>query len=320
MMRERTCPLCGGSGPIAPFAEARFDPARLDEFAFASRKVPEYMCHRLLVCTTCDMIYASPVPEVSELESAYCAAAFDSGAESARAACTYLDALQPLLARLPERRGALDIGSGDGALLQALSSTGFADLHGIEPSAAPLAAAPPEIRKLIVQGLFGPGQFPPESLLLVTCFQTIEHVEDPLGLCREAYQLLKPGGALCLVGHNRRALSAKLLRRWSPIFDIEHLQLFSPRSLKGLLSRAGFESITVRPMWNRYPLSYWTRLFPLPRGLKKLVLWGQDVSRLGRIPVALPAGNLLAFGFKRNAARRSPREEARTEKRRGSPP
>ena len=45
---------------------------------------------------------------------------------------------------------------------------------------------------------------------LITCFQTIEHVIDPLLLCRSADHLLKPGGAFFLIGHNRRAMSARL--------------------------------------------------------------------------------------------------------------
>ena len=77
-MIDRLCPLCGESHVSSLFAEARFDPARLGEFAYASRKLPEYMHHRLMQCSRCDVIYASPVPDTSELESAYEAAAFDS--------------------------------------------------------------------------------------------------------------------------------------------------------------------------------------------------------------------------------------------------
>jgi SAM-dependent methyltransferase len=299
MMLDRPCPLCGDNSSSVLFAEARINQEQLGQFAFASRKLPEYMHHRLQLCRTCDVVFASPVPDVSELHAAYETAAFDSQPEAAQAAQTYRQALQPVLERLPDRNGALDIGTGDGAFLWELQQAGFHDLQGIEPSAAPLAVARPEIRGCITQGLFEPGRFAANRFSLVTCFQTIEHVDDPLGLCREAFQLLKPGGALCLVGHNRRALSAKLLGHWSPIYDIEHLQLFSPRGMDRLLTLAGFDSITVRSLWNRYPLTYWTRLFPMPRGLKRLLIGALNATSLGSIKVALPAGNLLAFGFKR---------------------
>ena len=52
--------------------------------------------------------------------------------------------------------------------------------------------------------MFDADDFPPGSLSLVTCFQTIEHLGDPLKFCKDVARLLRPGGALLLVGHNRR--------------------------------------------------------------------------------------------------------------------
>ena len=297
-MLDRLCPLCGESHVSSLFAEARFDPARLGEFAYASRKLPEYMHHRLMQCSRCDVIYASPVPDTSELESAYEAAAFDSQQEAAYAAKTYIKALRSICDRLPDLVGALDIGAGDGAFCGELTSIGFSNVTGLEPSSAPIAAAAENLRACLRQEMFAPGLFPPEQFSLVTCFQTIEHVSSPAQLCREAVRLLKPGGALCLVAHNRRALSCRLLGRRSPIFDIEHLQLFSPMSLQRLLADAGLRSVVVKPLYNRYPISYWTRLFPFPSAIKTALLWSLRASHTGQISLMLPAGNLLAYGFR----------------------
>jgi hypothetical protein len=51
---------------------------------------------------------------------------------------------------------------------------------------------------------------------------------------------------------------------------------------------------------NRYPLRYWLRLFPLPTNLKSHVLSTLNKTGLGRLPLALPVGNLAAIGFKRS--------------------
>ncbi len=297
-MSERLCPLCGNSESATLFAEANIDPRRLGEFSFASRKSPEYMHLRLLLCSACDLVFASSIPDTSELHVAYESAAFDSSLEAEAAAATYARLLTPLLKQLPDRIGALDIGTGDGAFLGKLLGLGFEGVRGIEPSLAPIEAAKPNVRGLIEQGLFELGRFAPGSFSLVTCFQTIEHVSDPLGLCQEAVRLLKPGGVLCLVGHNRRALSARLLGRKSPIFDIEHLQLFSPISFQRLLVTAELSSIHVAPFWNRYVLSYWTRLFPLPSFAKTAVLKALSITGVSGLPISLPAGNLVALGIK----------------------
>ena len=298
MLIDRSCPLCGDNQSSSLFAEARLDPARLGEFAYASRKLPEYMHHRLLCCKACDLIYASPVPDASELTSAYEAAAFDSQTEAAFAARTYAAQVRHFCSQLPDRCGALDIGAGDGAFCRELQAIGFTHIVGLEPSSAPIAAADPAVRPCLLQDMFRPGRFAADEFSLVTCFQTIEHVSDPAELCREAVQILKPGGALCVVAHNRRALSCRVLGRRSPIFDIEHLQLFSSASLHRLLSDAGLRSIVIRPLFNIYPIAYWTRLFPFPLGIKNALLWSLRTSRIGNIPLKLPAGNLVAWGFR----------------------
>lgn len=295
---ERRCPLCARETGVL-FAEASVDPKRLGEFAYASRKIPEYMHLRLLHCPVCDLVYASPVPAPSELEDAYREAAYDSKVEAEYAAQTYAAQVRRFYERLPDRAGALDIGAGDGAFCGQLQALGFRDIIGLEPSSAPIAAAEPAVRDCLKQEMFLPGRFAGNSFSLVTCFQTIEHVSQPKELCQEAARILKPGGALCLVGHNRRSLSCRILGRKSPIFDVEHLQLFSPDSLRRLLTEAGLVDITVRPFFNRYPLAYWTRLFPFPRVIKNLLIQGLNVTGIGRIPVPLPAGNLVAWGFRK---------------------
>ena len=298
MLIDRSCPLCGDTQSSSLFAEARLDPARLGEFAYASRKLPEYMHYRLVCCHACDLIYASPVPDLSELTSAYEAAAFDSQTEAVFAARTYATQVRLFCSQLPDRCGALDIGAGDGAFCRELQALGFTNVIGLEPSSAPMDAADPGVRPCLRQEMFAPGQYAARQFSLVTCFQTIEHVSDPAELCREAVRILKPGGVLCLVAHNRRALSCRVLGRRSPIFDVEHLQLFSRASLHRLLSESGLRSIVIRPLFNSYPIAYWTRLFPFPVGIKDALLWSLRKSRIGNIPLKLPAGNLVAWGFR----------------------
>ena len=297
-LTARECPICGSSDASRLFAESNADVAELDSFAFASRKLPEYMHWRLLECRRCDLLYASPAPTPQALGVVYDAAAFDSAREARYAARTYADLLPSVKRRLPDLRGALDIGTGDGAFLSELLRAGFTNVEGIEPSSAPIAAAEPNVRPLIRHAVFRASDFSPESFSLVTCFQTVEHLADPLGLTREIFQLLKPGGAAWFVGHNRRAMSARLLGRRSPIFDIEHLQLFSPMSLQRLMSTAGFVDVQPGTLLNRYPMGYWARLLPMPRGLKSSLIRMMDAVSIGRVAVPLPAGNIYVVAFK----------------------
>jgi SAM-dependent methyltransferase len=299
-LHPRNCPICGRREDSWPFAAGNVRLESLNRFAFASRKLPEYMHWPLQECRPCKVLYADPAPRPGELAALYREAGFESGDEASFASRTYARHLRRFLDRLPDRAAALDIGTGDGAFLQELDAAGFEAITGIEPSSAPIESAADSVRSWIRQEIFRPGLFPEGSLSLVTCFQTIEHVADPLALCRDAWRALKPGGALFLVAHNRRAFSVLLLGLKSPIFDLEHLQLFSRASLQNLLTAAGFEgsAIEIRPILNAYPIHYWARLFPFPAGIKARLVAGLARSWLGRRTVVLPAGNLAAVAFK----------------------
>jgi hypothetical protein len=117
-------------------------------------------------------------------------------------------------------------------------------------------------------------------------------------MLREAFALLKPGGAAFFIVHNRRSVSAKILGLKSPIFDIEHLQLFSPNSARNLLEPCGFEGVRTSVVVNRYPLRYWLRLFPFPSVIKRRMLAKLAKSGIGSLPIAAPVGNLAVVGFK----------------------
>jgi SAM-dependent methyltransferase len=300
-MRSRPCPVCGSDRKPRLYAEAQFDAGKLGEFAFASRKLPEYMHYRLNECRRCDSLYASPLPTRESLTRAYVEAAFDSGQEARYASQGYAEFLPRILRQIGDCETALDIGTGDGAFLEELERHGVHRPVGVEPSAAPVAQAKPHIRGMIHNRSFCARDFEPESFSLVSCFQTLEHVDDPRGICQDAYQLLREGGALFIVSHNRRALSARLMGTKSPIFDIEHLQLFSPKSLRYTLEHAGFSDIEIEPVQNRYPLQYWTKLLPLPATLKGRVLEGLQRTGLGQLPVRIAAGNFAAIAYKRNS-------------------
>jgi SAM-dependent methyltransferase len=294
----RVCPVCGATSG-RELAPARIDAGALDEYAFASRKFPEYMHHRLVECATCDTVYANPLFDFGGIDAAYDAAAFDSQEEAGFASRTYAGLVRPLLPGLPGRRSALDIGTGEGSFLGELLDLGFERVCGYEPSAAPLAAASERVRSLIVHDVFdaqrAAGSAPYD---LITCCMTIEHVPDPAQLCRDAWELLAPGGALMLVCHDRRAPLNRLLGLRSPIIDIEHLQLFSQASSRALLERTGFTRVEVRRFANRYPLHYWLKLAPVPRRLKRALVAGARRGPLRSLAPSLPVGNLAVTGIR----------------------
>ncbi|MBF0422547.1 MAG: class I SAM-dependent methyltransferase [Magnetococcales bacterium] len=297
-LQPQHCPICDRSTPTREWAPAQVDFSSLDKFAFSSRKLPEFMHFRLTRCLICDVVFANPAPPIDWLMHHYQEAAFASSGESMLAARSYAALVAPLIPSLPSTTGALDIGAGDGAFLQQLLHLGFTRVRGVEPSQAPILMADPGIRPLLEHGMFTGREVDPESLSLVTCFQTLEHVVQPLDLCRKVADLLQPGGTFLVAVHNYRAWPARLLGTRSPIYDIQHLQLYSPSAIRSLLERVGLQRIHVTPLCNRYPLSYWLRLMPLGKPIKHTLTSLLDRIGWSNRQLSLCPGNLVAFGFK----------------------
>jgi SAM-dependent methyltransferase len=294
----RACPVCSSRDESRVFAPDTYDPSKMDAFSYSSRKIPEYMHYRILECPTCDLLYSNPLPAEGTVSQSYLEAAFDAGEESKFAARTYGKILSKVMGSFAGRKGALDIGAGDGTFLEQLLDLGFSGVVGVEPSKAPIQAAAPRVKPLLRHRLFKAKDFKKGSLDLISCFQTLEHLYDPLHACRDAYSLLRPGGVYLTVCHNRRSFSAFVLGTKSPIFDIEHLQVFSPKSATEMLKRAGFSRVEVMTIYNRYPLYYWLKLVPFPRAWKTPLLEFLRQNAFGRMPVPLPAGNIAVVGFK----------------------
>jgi SAM-dependent methyltransferase len=300
-MTGRACPGCNTPSSVAQlFLKESISSAKMSAFSFASRKVPEYMCHRMVQCPACDLVYVDSPPTVQVLAEAYHVAEYDSTEEANDAAHAYARAIAPVLRQLTRREVALEIGTGTGVFLEHLAAAGFNELFGVEPSTAAIAAAPPERSGWIREGIFVEGDFEPESFDLICCFMTLEHVRDPGDLARAVLRLLRPGGVFVTVTHDYRSPVNRLLGKRSPIIDIEHMQLFSRDSIKELLCRAGFKKVNITSFANRYSLRYWLRLAPLPSGLKKIFARLFELPWMRERKVNLNVGNKLAWGFKGN--------------------
>ncbi len=304
MTASRDCPVCETPYTQAQlFVTENIDPGKVSGLSFASRKEPEFMCHRLVECPTCDLVFADQPPNEASLAQSYHAADYDSAEEADDAARSYIEAFAPTLSKIKKER-ALEIGTGTGVFLEHLAKAGFGHVEGIEPSEKAIAAATKNRRLWIRKGMFNESDYAPESFDLICCFMTMEHVRDPLMVAESALRLLRPGGVFVTVTHDRRSGLNKLLGRRSPIIDIEHMQLFSPKSIYYLFDKVGYKNVFTSAFSNRYSFRYWLRLCPFPGVLKKAILAIASVIGLVNYKLTFNVGNSFTVGFKPDAGER----------------
>lgn len=87
----------------------------------------------------------------------------------------------------------------------------------------------------------------PESFDIITAFQVLEHVDDPVKFLKGIHRLLKPGGTICLEVPNVQdvLLSVYKVKPYADFwFRDPHVFNYSPRTLTAVLKKAGFTGKT----------------------------------------------------------------------------
>jgi 2-polyprenyl-3-methyl-5-hydroxy-6-metoxy-1,4-benzoquinol methylase len=80
---------------------------------------------------------------------------------------------------------------------------------------------------------------------VLVSLEVIEHLFAPRDFLARCARLLKPGGLLIMSCPNGEGFDIAVLGAGSQAIDVEHVNLFNPGSLEGLLRRNGFSDISV---------------------------------------------------------------------------
>jgi SAM-dependent methyltransferase len=142
-------------------------------------------------------------------------------------------------------RRLLDVGCGLGWYVKLMNSWGW-NAVGVE--ANPISAKRGrEIYGIdIREGTLEGQKFPDCSFDAICSRHVLEHVPDPEGTLREMRRILRPGGWLGLAMPNGFSLASRWFgKNWRGATPPWHIHLFSPKALRLLLHRTGFERIRV---------------------------------------------------------------------------
>jgi len=85
------------------------------------------------------------------------------------------------------------------------------------------------------------GQFRPHSFDLITLWQVLEHLPEPMKTLETLTQLLKEGGILAISTPNIESLQAEMGKnQWFHLDPPRHLYLYSPQTLEQIMGSFGF--------------------------------------------------------------------------------
>lgn len=155
----------------------------------------------------------------------------------------------------PERRGALphmrpgrllDFGCGSGGYLRRMADLGW-QVTGLDRADHVVRMVRDELRCDAVAGTLPHADLIPASFDVVTMWQSLEHVHNPLTILREALRMLVPGGTAVVAVPNFESDSARRFGpHWFGLDLPRHLTHFTPATLAEMLQTAGFRVQSVR--------------------------------------------------------------------------
>jgi SAM-dependent methyltransferase len=277
----RGCPLCG-SLEAEPFLTA------------VDRLYPRAENHDYARCTSCPMIYLSPMPNSDVIRSYYGAGYTPHAPADASAIRRRLGRplnrfvvrhrLAPSSPRSGLRRAAaalmapfamadtlmphgrcrlLEVGCGSGRWMYRHRLLGW-QTEGVEPSEDACREASSLGLPVHHGDIFS---VPTDRRYDVIAFRSVlEHVWNPVETLRRARDLLAPGGRLVLSVPNIASWSFRRFGTfWYPLDPPRHLLQFTSQSLVLLGRRANLEAVALRSEFNsRMILNSWhySRAFP----------------------------------------------------------
>jgi SAM-dependent methyltransferase len=222
-MADRPCPLCGSARTAVLFTKQQTD---------------------YRGCPDCGFRFSTPdrnpnlTNTIDDYEDAYLQYLAPDRGDAAN-----FDSLYRWMTKVTPLDGKrlLDVGAGSGTLVRYLRRRGI-DAHGIEPS-----------RALFDRFLSGDAPFRCATLEadpsspawpVVTAFDVIEHVPDPVRFLGSVAAALEPGGVFFLSTPDVESFTARAFgRRWHFYYPY-HLSYFGPRTLTRPAASHGLHMIS----------------------------------------------------------------------------
>lgn len=222
-------------------------------------------------CDSCGLVSVRHIPGPSELREVYSEEYFRnahshvSGYEDyasdryciLKTAHRRLD----LIERQVSVRGRLlDVGCALGFFLEAAMERGW-QVEGIDISAHAADYATHHLGIDVRCGMLEEAGFPASSFDVLTAWDVVEHVPDPVEFLRTCHDLLRPGGLMVLTTPDVGSLVAKLTGpRWMGFkLAEEHLYYFSRQTLAVALRNAGFKPNLARPVGKDISLEFFAQ-------------------------------------------------------------
>ena len=249
----KNCPICGSSNNDV-FIDGEDRVLTLSNVG-SSR---DALSHgRILSCRDCRFCFRQLRPHDYELAALYRDASDEIYEQEMAGRSTTARKYACLVQKYQAKAGTLlDVGCASGAFLRIMADCGWI-VTGVEPSENHYRRA---LRHLDGLGIVQQRTLQSSELThgfdVVTMWDVLEHVTEPVKFMRKCGDLLRPGGHLFVKTPNINSIQARLMNARWPLLLAEHLNYFNTESLRLCGKQAGLRWLRFGRSAVRFSIGY----------------------------------------------------------------
>ena len=233
-LKNTSCPLCSSN--------------------IYTQKYPQYY-PRIVICTKCGLIYTNPRLKNKYLKELYSEEYFKNDHSSILGYSNYLQDQKNIIKTFDKRLKAIEAFVFPGKLLDIGCATGFFmhsakirgwKVEGVEISEYAASYAKECFAFKIYVGDVLQINLPANTYDLITMWDVVEHLTNPVEVIQALKRTLKKNGLLVFSTPDVGSLPAKLIKhKWIGYkLSDEHLTYFSKKTIVLLLEKAGFSLVS----------------------------------------------------------------------------
>jgi SAM-dependent methyltransferase len=202
------------------------------------KPLENYQKAHLVKCNNCGFVFCGPIPSLKELDDCY-----DRYERNDYLSKVTIKRYNELLDRFEPYRKTnklLDVGCGVGYFLEAAKKRGW-EVYGTEYTDQAMDICNGKGIKMN-KGKLDPSHYELGAFDIVTSFEVLEHINNPMEEVKNFYKTLRSGGLLYFTTPNFNAFERYYLKEsYNIICYPEHLSYYTKSTMNRLLSDNGFE-------------------------------------------------------------------------------
>lgn len=255
---------------------------------------------QIVKCKNCGLMYVNPIRPHKEIIEEYATGSDETFISQNDARVdTFKKYLKILDSKFPKKGKVLDIGTAGGAFLKAVKEDGW-DCEGIEPNRWMAEWAMKRYGVKIHIGTLDDFKGKNEAYDVITLWDVLEHVPNPMNTLEKCNSLLKKEGLLIVNYPDIGSIISKIMRsKWVFLLSV-HLYYFDRKTIREYLKKTKFDVLEIKPHFQKLELGYLAqRISPYNKTISKIVTKAVGTAGLSKVQIPYWLGQTLVIAKKK---------------------